>query len=367
MISAGAPALRAFLDSGAPPGSTNYTTIVVIHGLIWHGGEFFKKLLPLAAAHNARVIALNRRDYPGSKPYSEQERVVLTRLASSSPDSPSTREEAWDFLRERAREVYEYLADLVKRESIPPVQGSGQDAKGAIVLAGWSLGAIWPLAFLAHAPSLRSPEVDLSQYVRRVISHDCAFGFFLYAPPSQIYHPLWDSSLPPEERIKRFHDWAAAYFPHGDPIEADTLVFHDTLDGPSSLKNMTSREQAESTHEAPGHSPNGSDTLIAKMCATHGLYNELKNATFYPTAGKPADEARDPWRDVELRVVWCDQSLWAIPWVAKGMATELEEAKRTGRDVRRVSLVRLRGGNHFAHRDYPGKVLRSFLGDDAHV
>ncbi|RDX41295.1 hypothetical protein OH76DRAFT_1412218 [Lentinus brumalis] len=361
MISSGAPALCACLDSGAPPGSTDYTTLVVIHGLIWHGGNF-KKLLPLAAGQNARVIALNRRDYPGSEPYSDDERAILARLATASPDSPAAKAEAREFMRERAREVFDYLVDLVERERIPPAQGDGEDAKGGIVLAGWSLGAIWALAFLAHAPSLYSPQLDLCKYVRRVISHDCAFGFLLYAPPPQTYHPLWDSSVPPEERVKRFHDWAAAYFPHGDPIEADTLVLRDTPDGPSSLKNMTAREQEVSTHEPPGQIPDGSDTLTAKLCAIHGLYKELKDAGLYPTAGAVAGPARDPWGDVELRVVWCDQSLWGVVWVAKGMATELEEAKRTGVDARRVSLVRLRGGNHFAHWDLPEKVLRSFLG-----
>ncbi len=177
---------------------------------------------------------------------------------------------------------------------------------------------------------------------------DCAFGFLLYTPPPQTYHPLWDSSVPSEQRVERFHDWAAAYFPHGDPIEADTLVLRDTPDGPSSLKNMTSQEQEDSTHEPPGQIPDGSDTLTAKLCAIHGLYKELKDAAFYPTAaGTRAGDAHDPWRDLELRVVWCDQSLWGIAWAAKGMASELEEAKRTGVDVRRVSLVRLRGGNHF--------------------
>ena len=34
-----APALYTILDSGAPEGSTDYTTIVPIHGLMWNGSE----------------------------------------------------------------------------------------------------------------------------------------------------------------------------------------------------------------------------------------------------------------------------------------------------------------------------------------
>ena len=66
---------------------------------------------------------------------------------------------------------------------------------------------------------------------------------------------------------------------------------------------MTTEEQAESTHETPGHIPDGSDTLTAWLCATYGLYRELKDMAFYPSR-TAADEASDPWRDVEVRVIW---------------------------------------------------------------
>ncbi|KAI0713888.1 hypothetical protein C8Q76DRAFT_732741 [Earliella scabrosa] len=57
--------LGTILDSGAPTGSTDYTTLVLVHGLMWHGANF-EKLLPYAKQNNARIIAVNRRDYPGS-------------------------------------------------------------------------------------------------------------------------------------------------------------------------------------------------------------------------------------------------------------------------------------------------------------
>ena len=31
--------LGTVLDSGAPAGSTDYTTLVLVHGLMWHGGK----------------------------------------------------------------------------------------------------------------------------------------------------------------------------------------------------------------------------------------------------------------------------------------------------------------------------------------
>ena len=75
------------------------------------------------------------------------------------------------FMRERGGEVHDYVLDLVKRDRIPPVHGDGQSTKGGIVIAGWSLGAIWALAFIAHAYSYSDSDMNLSQYVRRVVLH----------------------------------------------------------------------------------------------------------------------------------------------------------------------------------------------------
>ena len=77
-------------------------------------------------------------------------------------------------MRDRGREVYDYLADLVKREAIPPLRAGGDDAhtklKGGIVLVGWSLGTVSMTTLLAYAPSFQSDsDVQLSKWVRRVV------------------------------------------------------------------------------------------------------------------------------------------------------------------------------------------------------
>lgn len=32
--------LHIFQDTGAPAGRTDYTTLIVIHGIVWHSGEY---------------------------------------------------------------------------------------------------------------------------------------------------------------------------------------------------------------------------------------------------------------------------------------------------------------------------------------
>ena len=35
--------------------------------------ETFKRIIPLAGRHNVRLVIVNRRDYPGSSPYTDEE------------------------------------------------------------------------------------------------------------------------------------------------------------------------------------------------------------------------------------------------------------------------------------------------------
>ena len=128
----------------------------------------FKKLLPYAKQNNARTIVVNRRDYPGSAPYTADEQALLARLASMPSGSEEAANEMKEFSRARARELYDYLVALVKREDIPSARGKGKAATGGIVLAGWSFGVTMMTAFLANVAYFSS-DVQLSKYVRRVV------------------------------------------------------------------------------------------------------------------------------------------------------------------------------------------------------
>ena len=87
------------------------------------------------------------------------------------------------FLKDRAREVFDFLEDLVRRDDIPPAQHDKNT--GGIVIAGWSLGALWMTSLLAYAPFFPANDVELSGYVRRVV----VFGASLpYIPIMPIPH-----------------------------------------------------------------------------------------------------------------------------------------------------------------------------------
>lgn len=55
------------------------------------------------------------------------------------------------FMKARALEFMEFLAELVQEGNISPAQPRRNT--GGIVFVGWSMGGLWMTAFLAHVSS----------------------------------------------------------------------------------------------------------------------------------------------------------------------------------------------------------------------
>ena len=127
----------------------------------------FAPTLAAATKLGARLVVLNRRDYPGSAPYTPEEKAQLNGAFQTSPEEGQAI--LRPFMKERAREIHEFIAASVAQEGIKPADEAGG---GGVVLAGWSLGVYWLLAFLRHAGSFASDsDVDLTRYVHRAIIH----------------------------------------------------------------------------------------------------------------------------------------------------------------------------------------------------
>ncbi|KAI0648547.1 Alpha/Beta hydrolase protein [Trametes meyenii] len=354
--------LRPFHDSGPPEGSADYTTVVIIHGFGWHSG-IFKKLLPFAKQSNARFVFVNRRDYPGSEPYSPAELAVLARLATA-PKSEEADAEMQEWLRNRAREVHDFLGDFVRRERIPSPQGQ----TGGLVIVGWSFGSSWITSLLANVGLFPEGDLKLSEYVRRVVMYDGSYILYGYPPPPDFYEPLFDTTLTEAERIERFSVWVTGHYAHGDVFTrgASALEFRTALaDPPPTLTRISPDDIVELTH-VPPQEAGGSDALLAEVCLAHQPYGALKDAAFYLRSGGPVEGASD-WAGVEVRHVWCDRSIWEMPWGVKFIVEELEEARRAGKPIRDLQVVRFKGANHFAHWEMPEKTIRALLGDEAEI
>ncbi|EJF62068.1 hypothetical protein DICSQDRAFT_12150, partial [Dichomitus squalens LYAD-421 SS1] len=201
-------------DSGAPEGSIDYTTIVLLHGYGWHSGVF-AKLVPIAGRFNARVVLVNRQDYPGAEPFTLEERAELLKAAIELKTNPLSARDRLDvFMKGQAREIYDLLIHLVAEHHIPPARPEANT--GGIIIGGWSFGASWMTALLANVASFPVHDIELSRYVRRVVFYDTSDVALGFPTLPHVYFPLTDRTIPAEQLAQLFAEWVTAYFAHGD-------------------------------------------------------------------------------------------------------------------------------------------------------
>lgn len=171
------------IDIGPPDDVESYTTIAILHGYGFTGGEmrlhpsltlricvltsykvYSRPLSLFAKERNVRLILLNRRDYFGSTPYTDEDRTALT------PDPNLTQSERLPmlrtFMKDRASELFDFLSLLVE----------GKNAPGGIILVGWSFGSNWITALLADIKILHKRNPEVRKYVKRLI----IYGVFIF-------------------------------------------------------------------------------------------------------------------------------------------------------------------------------------------
>ena len=311
-------------------------------------------MLPHAQAHNARIVTVNRRDYPGTKPYPPEE---LALLQPPAPDATTSElEMLLEFSRHRGQELLAFLAELVRERGIPPANPA--ENKGGIVVAGWSMGMLWMNALLGSLETSDKEEggVDLSKYLRRVIIHGASDNYVITLAVNDTHRIsdgasfLFGLPRPADDYQPMIHpeqfdpvtglDWVGGYFSHGDTV--DTLVrrTHDTDPLPTT-RRMTQEEMTKTVDFQPG-APGGSDQLFVAAGYRTGLFGKLWEDAF------PLPEQRqEAWQNIEVRFVWCDRSIWEATHAAWWVQAQVAEARAKGKRVRNVTTLRFRGANHF--------------------
>lgn len=97
---------------------------------------------------------------------------------------------------------------------------------------------------------------------------------------------------------------------------------------------------------APPAVPGGSDDVLMHVGIDHGLWTTLRRKALSVHVDAKLPQSLQ-WSDVELRYIWCDHSVWEMPWGAWAIQDELQQAKDAGEPLRRITLMRLSGANHF--------------------
>ena len=132
----------------------------------------FKRVQNAAIKRGVRFVALNRRNYPGSTPYSEEEINVLSNGTKEQKD-------AWH--RDRGHEVGMFIHKLIVKENLPPISADRQT--GGIILLGWSIGAGDVNNTIAHTDTLPSEiRTSLASYMRSMIIQGTSYPCTVQSP-----------------------------------------------------------------------------------------------------------------------------------------------------------------------------------------
>lgn len=167
-------AVVEYIDSGAVEGNT-YTTVVIVHGHTYHAREYvpgddcsvtpylfletFRKLFPIAAKHNLRLVAFNRRDYCGTSAFTDEDLALL-----NSHDA----EKHKAYLADRGFDIAVFLGWFIDNHQIPKPNVDG--TSGGLALLAWSAGNIPTLAFLKYGSTYPSALVSkLDTYIRTIV------------------------------------------------------------------------------------------------------------------------------------------------------------------------------------------------------
>ncbi|TFY83492.1 hypothetical protein EWM64_g515 [Hericium alpestre] len=352
----------AYSDTGAPPESTNYTTIVTVHGLTWKTGVF-DPLQTYAHKHNTRVVCISRRDYPGADPLTEEDKHLL----DGGKSVEEGQKDVFTFVEGRTDEMQDFLRLLIEQEGIQPVQ----DNTGGIIFIGWSLAALFAIGMLANPG--RPAGRGLRPYIRRIIIFGACTEPELAIQQTERMDPtLLHTRLmtpPGVDPAEEYHLLLSRYYQHGDSLSTIGLAREEVPGSSATLARMSRADIAAVLDTKGGRT--GSDFALIEQGFKYGFYQAFREKAFHPptAADQLTDEPDqadpyDEWWDVPVRFLACQHSIFEIVLAYWVLQDEVATAKRMGRSMRRIDFRLMRGVNHFAHWDFPERTLLAFLAED---
>ncbi|KAJ8074517.1 hypothetical protein PM082_015418 [Marasmius tenuissimus] len=340
-----------FTDSGAPPNLKDYTTLIAIHGFGVPGATF-EAIQSHAHTYNLRIISLNRRDYAGSSPVSDEELAAL-----GGKDESRARE----FFDNMGLHLALFIKKFVEEEGIPPIlESENGRGRGGIAVMGWSLGSMTAIAPFGN-PGIMSDAVYqvLVKYVQGLILYDPAFSALGLSPPSNVnaaklYSPGADPSVKgPADAYKAFIEWVSSHFQY---------TWQDGLPTPESIEEAGSLKRTESSvadswtesdfekYTDPKSTTRADAAIFAwsgivKEMAQKALFDEKTASSFFPK--------------LSITLLYAPHSIWMCLFAY--METKRLYEEHTGRDeaIRPIKFIGLDEGDHFAHFTQPEQFLQT--------
>ncbi|KAH9945647.1 hypothetical protein B0H21DRAFT_860599 [Amylocystis lapponica] len=345
-----------FKDTGAPPGSPTYPTLVLVHGTVFHS-DIFALMFPFVAANHFRLVM---RDYPKSTPYSATELAVIQSGDFTSRSA---------FIAARGVEIAAFLEWFIKEHDIPPLSvvagadGTGDIVTGGVSVSGWSYGNAIILSFLAHADKLSGQTRDfLESYLRTYIIYDApcyAFGI-PYHP--ELYSPLRDSTLTPKQTSEQFALWVSSYYAYSPRILSHLDSFNNMKEIITEMAKIRDPITDPPLHQTPTLLRMSAEEIASCADTEGGPRSHVPllitlNREVYSANTHDALVAPKAWLRMRTVAVWCDMSICDCVLAAAHLTEMLKMWPSTGR---KVEVRRMEGTNHFAHWESPESTVQYF-------
>ncbi|THH21249.1 hypothetical protein EW146_g258 [Bondarzewia mesenterica] len=296
----------SYTDSGVPSGNlrSSYTTIFAVNGMGFNSG-IFSKVQSLAGAAGFRIVAVNRRGYAGSTPYT--------------------------------------AAEL--ENNIPPLSADGKS--GGAALVGWSLGNILSLAAIAHVDALpQDVQSRLASKVHTVIMQEPSSNALGLPAAPQNWVPQIDTSIPSDVRVPAFAQWVTAYFQHGNLSTRDPNVLSYVL--PATFRTPSIFNMSQSQFQSivdTGVNPVIDSQLIA---LAPQLLESYEGANYNTTIRSLLPKMKNWFVTGDVSAAFGPYALWLVQ----------NDNDAAGGGL--VNFKVIHGVNHFMHWDNPETALQVY-------
>jgi len=323
-----------FSDTGPVPDSSNYTTLVIVHGTSFNSGTF-SRLPSIGSKHGMRTVLFTRRDYRGSSLYSDDDLALLQAGKK-------------EFLEGVGKNLAHFLLWFIKSHDIP--KASIDRKSGGIALMGWSMGNHVTLSLLGHPDAISKDKyLELGSYLRRLIVYDPPFTSLGYPIPTNGYHPFRDPNFTTlEAKVANFGVWVSEYYVHPgyDSRNLLDLDFRTHGDDPS-VKHVTQEEREQMVEKKPVDRVDLS--LVFKMQSELG--NQTQRALFDPELAKTVLPG------LPVTFFACKSSNWYCVYSFFESENRYKKLVSEGNPARPITFVELPGANHFVHWDNPNQLM----------